>query len=201
MRSAIFAAISALALGVAAAPSSIYARAGNDCMDDAAALKVANNFKDLISETLSTSLAKSALTSDFHDYSDSVNELINAGNKKGSACYVQPLGSATFTSRAAFIKGQGAAGPIPFQILKTWHTCDTVFIRWRSSAPGTITPEQEVTGIIVLEAVDSGSAANPWQIETVYSEFNSGAFLYDVGNFTPSCNASGDPTKRSLPLF
>jgi hypothetical protein len=73
--------------------------------------------------------------------------------------------------------------------LKTWHTCDAVIIRWVSSTPGTVTPEEQVTGIIVMETRANGhpNPPEPWLIETVYSEFNSGAWLYDLGIFTPSC--------------
>ena len=106
------------------------------------------------------------------------------------------LGTPTFTSRKAFIAGQSGQPPIPFKILKTWYNCDAVFIRWKSSAPGTVQPEQQVTGIIVLETVANKHPhpKEPWLIETVYSEFNSGAWLYDLGIFTPTCNA----TKRSI---
>ena len=59
----------------------------------------------------------------------------------------------------------------------------------------TVKPEQLVTGIVVIEAVANTdtSVSQPWLMETVYSEFNSGAWLYDLGNFTPSCTAAGLP--------
>jgi hypothetical protein len=72
----------------------------------------------------------------------------------------------------------------PFEQLNLWHTCDTVVIRWRSDQD----PEP-VTGNIVIEAV-SAKGAQPWLIKTVYSEFNSGAWLVNLGVFTPSCNAT-----------
>lgn len=65
------------------------------------------------------------------------------------------------------------------------HNCDTVTIRWLSKGPGQ-EPEQ-VTGIIVLETVN---LSNTWLIKTVYSEFNSGAWLVNLGIFKPSnCSA------------
>lgn len=48
------------------------------CLDHAAAGQVAANFKGLIA-TYSDELANATLTEDFHDYSDSVIELINSG--------------------------------------------------------------------------------------------------------------------------
>ena len=99
-------------------------------------------------------------------------------------------GSATFNSRAAFEAGQGSQPPIPFELLNFWYNCDTVFIRWRSIiAAGA--PEF-VTGIIVAEAVQAPAGNKyPWLINTVYSEFNSGAWLVDIGSFVPqNCTSS-----------
>lgn len=70
-------------------------------------------------------------------------------------------------------------------------------MRWRTSAPGPVTPEQPVTGIVVMETepnTGSGSDSQPWLMKRVYSEFNSGAWLYDVGNGTAGCSAN---TRRS----
>lgn len=53
----------------------------------------------------------------------------------------------------------------------------------------------QVTGIIVLEAVPSVSSKQyAWQIEAVYSEFNSGAWLVNLDVFKPSnCTAATQP--------
>lgn len=162
------------------------------CYDEAE--QVANNFKDLINKKFSTTLAEASITPSFHDYSDSVNELINAGCTNGP----KPLGTVTFASRAEFISSQSTQSPIPFSILNLWHTCDTVIMRWQTTAPGERVPEQEVTGIVVIEAVPNSvdGTDQPWLIDTVYSEFNSGAWLYDAGNFTASCTPSARLTKR-----
>jgi hypothetical protein len=47
------------------------------------------------------------MTKDFHDYSDSVIELINSGCTGPVA-----LGSATFSTRAEFISGQSSQPPM-----------------------------------------------------------------------------------------
>jgi len=68
-----------------------------------------------------------------------------------------------------------------------WYNCDNVFLRWRTA----LTPEF-VTGIIVMETVPAPAGSKyPWLINTVYSEFNSGAWLVDLGVFVPSnCSSS-----------
>merc|ERR1712029_579068 len=71
---------------------------------------------------------------------------------------------------------------------------DSVFLRWNADD---LQPEP-VTGIIVGECVQNPdpSASQPWLISSLYSEFNSGAWLVDVGTFVPSnCSSSA---RRSL---
>lgn len=191
MRSSILSTAALLTLAAAAPTLSVR---DSSCMSEAEARQVANNFKDLINLDFNKTLAREALVEDFHDYSDGVNELVNAGCKGPNT-----LGEATFSSRTDFINGQSTQPPIPFTILNLWNTCSTVIMRWRSSAPGNIKPEQIVTGIVVIDTVaDSDtSASQPWLMQTVYSEFNSGAWLYDLGNFTASCTAAGLPKKAN----
>jgi len=184
MRSAIIAAAASFATFALAAPEASFglkssARASK-CLSDSAAQQVATNFKDLIA-TYSDALANATVAVDFVDYSASVNTLINSG-----CTGPQSLNGATFTSRAAFEAGQGGQPAIPFEQLNLWHTCDTVVIRWRSAQD----PEP-VTGNIVIEATPAAKgSAQPWLIQTVYSEFNSGAWLVNLGVFTPSCNST-----------
>lgn len=178
---------SLFSLGALAAPA-LTERGIAACIDNNDASQIANAFADLIRLPFNTTLAKNFMTTNFHDYSDSVIELIDSGCSGPVA-----LGSATFSSRKSFIAGQSGQPPIPFDILNTWHNCDTVFLRWRSPNPGTVNPEQQVTGIIAIETVPNprSGAEFPFKAETVYSEFNSGAWLYDLGVFTPSnCNSA-----------
>jgi hypothetical protein len=176
-----FAFLAGVTAAAAAAVATLEERTFQVCLLDNDATKLANNFKSLIL-AYSKANAEAFLTQDFVDYSDSVNELINNGCPNGPA----KLGLPTFTSRAAFEAGQSGQPSIPFEILNIWHGCTDVALRWRSSAPGFVQPEQPVTGIIVLEVVPNGIlSAQPWLIKTVYSEFNSGAWLYDL-NITSS---------------
>lgn len=199
MRSFIVAAFSLLSLGAIAQPLEVEKRA-TACMTNSQAAKVAQNFRALIHEEFNTTLAKTALTKDFTDYSDSVITLIDSGCTGPVA-----LTTATFNSRAEFIAGQSSQPPIPFKILNMWHTCSTVIIRWRASAPGTISGTQEpVTGIIVLETQPSRNknAEQPFRIQTVFSEFNSGAWLYDLGVFVPSnCSATAKRSLSTIPFM
>ena len=146
---------------------------------------------------------RSAMASDFTDYCDSVIELINA-SPAGCANPI-PLGSPTFTSRSGFIKLQGQQPPINIRLLDVWNACNAVAVRWRSPKVGSVNPEEEVTGVLVIEtsANPDTSSDEPFLIETVFSEFNSGAWLYDIGNFTTSCasassSSSTGSAKRSL---
>ncbi|WPG98593.1 Hypothetical protein R9X50_00138600 [Acrodontium crateriforme] len=163
------------------------------CMTYDQAFAVANNFKTLIAN-YSDAFAETVLGTDFQDYSDSVDELINSGCLNGPAV----LGAPTFDTRESFEKGQGSQPSIPFTILNLWYSCEgPVVIRWRSDQ----TPEI-VTGNIVMETERSNNTGEPWLIKTVYSEFNSGAWLVNLGVFTPSnCSANTTaPTRRSPAL-
>lgn len=197
MRSFLTLAAASLATVAVALPEPIFggrsklAARDATCMSGDEANNVALNFNHLISD-YSTSLAESALTAGFEDYSDSVTTLIDAG-----CTGPQTLGQATFDSRSAFIAGQGNQANIPFEQLNVWYNCDTVFLRWRTTLNFTAPAPQFVTGIIVLETTaNPGNATEPWLINTVYSEFNSGAWLVDLGVFQPNCSAT--PSRRML---
>lgn len=57
-----------------------------------------------------------------------------------------------------------------------------------------------MTGIILMETVYTGDSTNPWKIDTVYSEFNSGAWLVDIGVFTPTCSAGQKRGEAKSPV-
>ena len=195
MRSSIIAAATFAIGALAGGPIYPYfqKRDCNDtCMTYDQATVVANNFKTLIA-SYSDDLADQVLAVDFTDYSDSVTSLINSG-----CTSPVPFGSMTFDSRSAFESAQAAQPAIPFEILNLWYACTgPVVIRWRSEQ----TPEI-ITGNIILETV-RGNGSEPWIIQTVYSEFNSGAWLVNLDVFTPNCTADGNSAagpvgKRSL---
>jgi len=192
MRSFSLIATASLAASAVAFPESFFnsnkkvAARDGACQSLADATQVADNFQNLIAN-YSDALANASLTVGFEDYSASVTSLIDNG-----CTGPQPLDAVTFDGRAAFEAGQGSQPAIPFERLNLWYNCDTVFLRWRTA----LTPEF-VTGIIVLETTQAPAGAEyPWLINTVYSEFNSGAWLVDLGSFTPNCSAT--TSKRSL---
>lgn len=166
------------ALSIAAPAPSPVATRSTSCMCAADAEKVAQNFADLINKPFSTPLARASMLGSFVDYSDSVSELINSGCNTGP----KTLGQATFVSREDFITSQSGQPPISFEILQIWPSCESLTMRWRSSQPGTVQPEQIVTGIVVIEteANPDAGAEQPFLMKTVFSEFNSGAWLYDI---------------------
>jgi len=149
------------------------------CLCDSDADIIANDFAQLISN-YSASFAEAVLAPDYTDQADSVNTLIDSGTNAPL-----PLGSLTFATKSAFLAGQGSQPNVPFTILNTWHTCDTVIIRWVSKQ----TPEQ-VQGFdaLVVEPSTNSSAPGPYQIKTTYGEFNSGAWLANLGR--PECKSS-----------
>lgn len=191
MRSTIIAA-AAFAIGAIATPQLVKKDCNDTCMTYDQATVVGNNFKTLIA-AYSDELANSVLASDFQDYSDSVITLIDSG-----CTGPVDLGTATFDSLASFEAGQGSQPAIPFTILNLWYACTgPVVIRWQS----TQTPET-VTGNIVLETERSSNSSEPWLIKTVYSEFNSGAWLVNLGVFTPNCSTSSSKmAKRTVPFL
>jgi len=203
MRTSIIASLGLIALSASAAPHWGNGDGNSHCMDDTQANQVAENFRDLIA-AYTNATAEAVLSTDIHDYSDSVITLIDAGCPSGP----DALGAATFDSLASFEAGQGGQPNITFELLKVWHNCDTVTLRWRSPTPNpgpgpAPAAQEQVTGIVVLETAFNGyDSAQPFLIETIYSEFNSGAWLYDLEVFQPNCStAAKRSVARSLPAY
>ena len=101
----------------------------------------------------------------------------------------------TFTSKAEFIAGQGAQPPVPFKILNLWNTCNTVIIRWLSAQKPL--PVQGVSIASVVPAIEGqgggfGVGSQKWQISAIVAEFNSGAWLGNLGY--PECKVVANAT-------
>lgn len=77
-------------------------------------------------------------------------------------------------------------------------------LRWYTPAPNpdnTTAPavQTRVQGIIVLVTTfQIFDCPQPFLINTVYSEFNSGSWLYDLGVFKPNCTSSSSKVRRQL---
>jgi len=144
----------------------------NDCLSSDLATQIANGFLSLIS-AYDNKTANALLADSFVDTSDSINYLAGI-----------PLGNPTFPVKAAFEQGQGFQPPVPISLLKVDAvTCDGVIaFRWVGyPATGKI----EVKGINILYTVNGGDkqSVGPggWQISQVFSEFNSAAWIVDLG--------------------
>lgn len=89
------------------------------------------------------------------------------------------LGVPAYPSKAAFIAGQAQTPPIPvLQTVETYETCNKITWRWIGSNIGS--NKYRVSGIISMDV----NVAD-LKINAVYSEFNTGAWLADIGN--PEC--------------
>lgn len=165
------------------------------CLCDSDADVIGNDFAQLISN-YSDAFAELVIADDYTDQSDSANTLIDNGGTSPIPVSISllrsrhdpnnsllQLGNLTFATKAAFLAGQGSQPNVPFKILNLWHTCDTVIIRWVAT-PG----PQEVQGFDAILVQPSTNGFQPYQLKTVYGEFNSGAWLADLGH--PECNAT-----------
>ncbi|EXJ95636.1 hypothetical protein A1O1_00758 [Capronia coronata CBS 617.96] len=113
------------------------------------------------------SKANALLADLFKDTSGSINFLAR-----------QNISAVTFPNKAAFIAGQGAQPPIPtVTTLDIFYTCNKIAWRWVGRGIGS--GQYEVKGIDTFTVTSSG------QISEVYAEFNSGAWLADIGY--PEC--------------
>ena len=87
----------------------------------------------------------------------------------------------TFSSKAAFISSSSQQPPLILKSLDFFWSCKAISWRWISQS-GTGDDDIPVKGI------DNFYINSQGQIESVYAEFNSGAWLADLGN--PQCTAS-----------
>jgi hypothetical protein len=86
-------------------------------------------------------------------------------------------GSVTFSSRAAFIAGSGGQPPLFLQTLDIFNDCNKIAWRW-ISINGTGDDAEKVKGIDVFEISKRG------KIKATFAEFNSAAWLLDLGKIT-----------------
>ncbi|KAK5175371.1 uncharacterized protein LTR77_000510 [Saxophila tyrrhenica] len=170
------------------------------CLSDEDAEQAADIFRELI-QNYSDELALEALTEDFVDWSSAVSIIMNGGD--GEPVEIE---KPTFVGRQAFMDAQGSQPEIPFKKLQRFHGCNSVSMRWltRRSANGqpTETARIPVVGNVIIETVQ----ANPgdkynFRIKAIFSEFNSAAWLVNLGVFVPENGTEGDAgNKRSLPV-
>ncbi|KAK4546267.1 hypothetical protein LTR36_001944 [Oleoguttula mirabilis] len=188
---------SLLALGAIAAPSE-GKRNNGYCLNRSQAQQIADNYGTLIA-SYTDALANAALSPNFIDYSESVNTLINSC-PQGAAAVTLPLLSPSFSNRTQFEIGQGQQAPINFQQLNIWHSCDTVIIRWETTNTANITDVKPVIGMISMETCQAPYGNEyPYYIDTVYSEFDAGAWLQNIiaAGFCPASALEAAPAASS----
>jgi hypothetical protein len=95
-------------------------------------------------------------------------------------CHLQE-GSVTFSSVSTFISSSTAQPPLYLQTLDIFSSCNKVAWRW-ISINGTGDNVEKVKGIDVFNINSKG------QVSATYAEFNSGAWLADLGY--PECTAT-----------
>ncbi|KAI4735485.1 hypothetical protein E4T50_14003 [Aureobasidium sp. EXF-12298] len=159
------------------------------CISAPDASLIATNFGMTISN-YTEPLADQLFTNNFTDQSDSVLTLMHEPGLQA-----QDLGRLTFSSKANFLAAQGAQPNVPFEILNLWNTCNTVIIRWLSAQ--TPLPVQGISVATVQPAIKGqgggfGTGAQKWQINNIVAEFNSGAWLGNLGY--PECGTSPGTT-------
>lgn len=87
----------------------------------------------------------------------------------------------TFANKAAFISSSSAQPPLYVKTLDIFYSCNAISWRWITTS-GTGNNKEAVKGI------DNFYVNSQGQIQSTYAEFNSGAWLADLG-----CPASGCP--------
>ncbi|KAK6382320.1 hypothetical protein LTS17_004207 [Exophiala oligosperma] len=140
------------------------------CISPAEATYIVNTFASLLTAPQApdfSSKANALLASTFTDTSGSINFLANKN-----------VSGVTFPNKEAFIIGQGSQPPIPvLNTLDIFFSCTK--IAWRWVAQGIGSGQYEVKGMDMFTITPGG------QISEAYAEFNSGAWLADIGN--PQC--------------
>jgi hypothetical protein len=138
------------------------------CLSDGDVDTIVSDFINLLvhtQEDFNVGLANELLADDFADYSDSINYLEES-----------QLGAVSFANKQEFIDGQGNQPPFPsVDTLATFHTCDRIAWRWQAN-----------TAALPIRGINMFLVNDQLQIRTIYVEFNSGAFLKNIGS--PECD-------------
>lgn len=186
------------------------------CLSSENAQTIATKWGELISN-YSNEAADEILSSNFTDYSEGVNALINTcpvsvpsrrtlwtlltNLQQGAAAQPLVLTDPTFASRQLFKTGQGEQPLINFKQLALWHSCDSVTIRWTSTNTAPIADVKPIIGLIVMETIKApAGSVQPYLIDTVYSEFDSGTWLQNLaaaGICGPATSVVGAPAHVS----
>jgi len=166
------------------------------CLTDEDAQEVASVFQQLI-QGYTLELTEEALTVDFVDWSSAVNIIRNRGGEGPNV-----VNAVTFTSREQFSANHGKQPNIPFETLNVFHGCNHTSVRWQTLRSGNGQPKEQaaipVVGTAILETIPDSENSFGWRIKTLFSEFNTAAWLVNNGVFTPNSTLTPPPAKRDL---
>jgi len=169
---------------------------GDQCLTDEDATEVASVFQQLI-QGYTLELTEEALTVDFVDWSSAVNIIRNRGGEGPNV-----VNAVTFTSREEFSANHGKQPNIPFETLNVFHGCNHTSVRWQTLRSGNGQPNEQaaipVVGTAILETIPDSENSYGWRIKTLFSEFNTAAWLVNNGVFTPNSTLTPPPAKRDL---
>jgi hypothetical protein len=170
---------------------------GDDqCLTDEDATEVASVFQQLI-QGYTLELTEEALTVDFVDWSSAVNIIRNRGGEGPNV-----VNAVTFTSREQFSANHGKQPNIPFETLNVFHGCNHTSVRWQTLRSGNGQVNEQaaipVVGTAILETIPDSENSYGWRIKTLFSEFNTAAWLVNNGVFTPNSTLTPPPAKRDL---
>jgi len=165
-----------LAVLASAAPAFNARDDGANCIPYAVAIAIETQWISTLTN-FDESVAANLLAPELVDTSDSINYIAGI-----------PLGGPTFPSAQAYEEGQGAEPAIGLTVLGTDAiTCDGVIaLRWVAQVGANVYPAQ---GITILNAVQKGTDAvvgpTGWQLAEIHTEFNSAAWIVDIGGTCP----------------
>ncbi|KAK7949246.1 uncharacterized protein PG986_010132 [Apiospora aurea] len=143
---------------------------GGKCLTQPAVKEITDNYAQVIGN-YTEALADKFIADDFTDTSDSINVLAQ-----------QPLGSATFPSKAAFKAGQSQLPKIPL-VVKSVNavTCDTIVLRWTQTFGNPAQPAQGISILVNAFESNKGEKEKGWKLKTLYTEFNSLTYFTNTG--------------------
>nr|OQO18866.1 hypothetical protein B0A51_14532 [Rachicladosporium sp. CCFEE 5018] len=149
------------------------------CLTSSKANEIAQTFGGII-QTYNNDVANALFAEDFTDYSGSIQSLKNGG------CLAPfNLTATAFATKQQFQTESAGQPSVPFKIEDVWFTCDVITVRWSVGLK-----PQVVGGVSILETRKCKDTKYGWLIKKIYAEFNSAAWLADIGKLLPGCPAS-----------
>ncbi|KAK6439417.1 hypothetical protein LTR95_004365 [Oleoguttula sp. CCFEE 5521] len=146
------------------------------CLTSSKANEIAQTFGGII-QTYNNDVATALFADDFTDYSGSIQSLKNGG------CLAPfNLTAPAFATKQQFQTESAGQPSVPFKVENVWFTCDVITVRWSVALK-----PQVVGGVSILETRKCKDSKYGWLIKRIFAEFNSAAWLADIGKLLPGC--------------